>query len=125
MSQKKPLKSFAHKKASEQPTFKPKITNQTSEILAAQRRSKYNQSSEQVDIVSILTNPHYTFASQAKLEDIQRQKEEDELKELTLKPQTLSHKNKKLLADKRNSGDTNLNLYSNSKVHLKQNKTSE
>ena len=75
--------------------------------------------------MSILTNPHYTFASQAKLEEIQRQKEEDELKELTLKPQTLSHKNKKLLADKRNSGDTNLNLYSNSKVHLKQNKTSE
>jgi len=52
---------------------------------------------------------------------------EEESKELTYKPKINTVRNRELLAqhEEQSSGDRNLDLYYKSKVHMKQNKTTE
>lgn len=122
LQQKKPIKNYAYKTAEEQPTFKPQISKKTQQI-SEQRRSKLFQE-KNVDVVSILLHPNNATGNVHKLHYLQKEKEERELRELTLRPQTnqyyVNNQENEPIYESRAQ-----RLYNMSKVHLKQNKTSE
>lgn len=125
LSNKKPIKNFAYKTAPEQPTFKPKVSNKTSQI-ANQRRQKLF-SDKKVDVVSILLHPNNVQGNIHRLHQIQQSKMEEEERELTYHPMINAERNRELLAnqEEQSMGDRNLDLYFKSKVHMKQDKPTE
>ena len=116
MQVRKSVFSYAHKSAAEQPTYIPKISEKTKKY-AESKRQKLIGENKKVDLVQILLCPENTKGKNPeKLEKIKKDKEEKELAELTFHPVTNltgERPNKKKFED----------LYKQSKVHLRKDKS--